>query len=78
MVLNEGSWPADGKLGIERLSSQYFGADIGDTVTLSSGREKLNGKSDGLIRHPFVEPPLFGGQAHFFTDATGLAEFRYP
>jgi putative ABC transport system permease protein len=31
-----------------------------------------------VIRHPFVQPPLFGGQAHFFVDEAGLERFGIP
>jgi putative ABC transport system permease protein len=65
-------------MGVERLSSQYFGIDIGDSVILELDGEERSFEVSGKIRHPFVEPPLFGGQAHFFTDAAGLAEFGIP
>src|SRR5215510_4733199 len=32
LQLKEGSWPEKDNLGIERLSSQYFGIDLGDKV----------------------------------------------
>ena len=32
LLLKEGSWPEKDGLGIERLSSQHFGIDIGDKV----------------------------------------------
>jgi hypothetical protein len=34
MILIEGDWPSEGQLAIERLSSQYFGPEIGDSVIL--------------------------------------------
>lgn len=78
VVLKEGSWPENGRLAIERLSSQHFGFEPGDQVTfLVNGAEKTF-QIDGKIRHPFVQPPPFGGQAHFFTDAAGLEEFGIP
>jgi putative ABC transport system permease protein len=78
VVLKEGVWPAEGKIAIERLSSQYFGPQIGENVILQVRGEEKELEVNGLIRHPFVQPPLFGGQAHFFTDAQGLAEFGIP
>jgi putative ABC transport system permease protein len=78
MILIEGDWPSEGQLAIERLSSQYFGPEIGDSVILQIRGEEETLIIDGLVRHPFVQPPLFGGQAHFFTDAAGLAAFGIP
>ena len=78
MLLIEGAWPTEGQLAIERLSSQYFGPAIGDSVILQIQGEEEVLAIEGLVRHPFVQPPLFGGQAHFFTDAEGLAAFGIP
>lgn len=78
IALRAGNWPADGAIGVERLSSQYFDVAIGDEVEFEIGGEATIFPVNGLIRHPFVQPPLFGGQAHFFTDAAGLAEFGIP
>lgn len=78
IVLIEGNWPSQGQLAIERLSSQYFGPEIGDSVILQIQGDEETLVIDGLVRHPFVQPPLFGGQAHFFTDAEGLAAFGIP
>ncbi len=50
----------------------------GDTVIMEVDGEAREFKIDGLIRHPFVQPPPFGGQAHFFAGAEGLAEFGVP
>jgi putative ABC transport system permease protein len=78
IALREGSWPAEGAIGVERLSGQYFDVAIGDQVEFEIGGEATAFPVSGLIRHPFVQPPLFGGQAHFFADAAGLAEFGVP
>ena len=78
IALREGSWPAGGAVGVERLSGQYFDVLIGDQVEFEIGGEATAFPVNGLIRHPFVQPPLFGGQAHFFADAAGLAEFGIP
>jgi putative ABC transport system permease protein len=78
VVLKEGVWPSDEKIGIERLSSQYFGPEIGDEVIFQVRGEEIEYEVNSLIRHPFVQPPPFGGQAHFFTDSAGLEEFGIP
>jgi putative ABC transport system permease protein len=78
LILKEGSWGGDGEVSIERLSSQYFGADIGDRLIFDVLGEERSFGISGKVRHPFVQPPLFGGQAHFFTSASGLADFGIP
>ncbi len=76
--LKEGAWPSAGQIGIERLSSQYFDVALGDQVEFEIDGEPVALEVGGKIRHPFVQPPPFGGQANFFTDAAGLAEFGVP
>ncbi len=78
VVLKDGVWAADGKISIERLSGQYWETGLGDEVIFDVGGEEQTFEVSGSIRHPFVQPPLFGGQAHFFTDAAGLEEFGIP
>ena len=78
VVLREGEWPQHPQIGVERLSSQHFGFDMGDQVIFELPDGERAFEIGGKIRHPFVQPPLFGGQAHFFTDAAGLAEFGIP
>ncbi len=76
--LKEGNWPDKDEIGIERLSSQFFEIDMGDSVIF-----ELDGADRALpvtskIRHPFVPPPQFGGDAVFFTDAQGMERFGIP
>jgi putative ABC transport system permease protein len=78
LQLKEGEWPQKGSIGIERLSSQYYGIDIGDKVIF-----ELDGTDRALpitskLRHPFVPPPQFGGDAVFFTDSQGMERFGIP
>jgi putative ABC transport system permease protein len=79
LELKEGEWPASGKVGIERLSSQYYDIAQGESVIFEINGEERSFEVGGLVRHPFVQPPLFGGQAHFFMDSAELeAEFNIP
>jgi putative ABC transport system permease protein len=78
VTLKEGDWAADGKINIERLSSQYYGLDLGEGVIFNINGGERSFELNGKIRHPFVQPPVFGGQAHFFTDAKGMKEFGIP
>jgi putative ABC transport system permease protein len=77
-VLKEGNWPGGDEIGIERLSSQYYDVPIGRTVTFQVDGEEKSYPVGSLIRHPFVQPPLFGGQAHFFVSAGQLEDFGIP
>jgi putative ABC transport system permease protein len=76
--LREGTWPASGSFAIERLSAVHWNVANGAKVIFDvKGTEEAR-RIDGRIRHPFVQPPRFGGQAHFFTDAEGLEKFGIP
>ena len=76
--LKEGAYPQDDKLAVERLTSAYFGIDMDHLIIFNANGEQLFYPIAGKIRHPFVQPPLFGGQAHFFADADSLEEFGIP
>ena len=78
LQLKEGEWPKKDNFGIERLSSQTFGIDIGDKVIFELDKSDRALPIAGKIRHNFVEPPDFGGDAVFFTDAQGLERFNIP
>lgn len=78
LQLKEGRWPHEDDLGIERLSSQYFGIDIGDKVIFELDKTDRALPISGKVRHPFVPPPQFGGDAYFFTNAQGMERFGIP
>lgn len=76
--LKAGEWPVAERIGIERLSSQYYQIETGDRVTFKLGGEEYSYNVNGKIRHPFVQPPLFGGQAHFFASQEVMGTFGIP
>jgi putative ABC transport system permease protein len=78
LALKEGMWPGTDGMAVERMTAQFFGMEIGDEVIFDNGDDQVSYELTGIVRHPFVEPPPFGGQAHFFTNAEGLAEFGIP
>ncbi|MBE7550797.1 MAG: ABC transporter permease [Anaerolineales bacterium] len=78
LQLKEGVWPEKDDFAIERLSSQFFGVELGDKVILELDKTDRAFRITGKIRHNFVEPPAFGGDAVFFTDAQGLERFNIP
>jgi putative ABC transport system permease protein len=74
--LKEGEWPEGDGIGIERLSAQFFGLDIGDEVIFEMDKTDRALPITGKVRHPFVPPPQFGGDAVFFVDADGMERFN--
>ncbi|MFQ5616462.1 MAG: FtsX-like permease family protein, partial [Anaerolineales bacterium] len=78
LTLKEGQWPEDDNIAVERLSSQGYGIEIGDEIIFEMDGFDRVFPIRGKIRHPFVLPPDFGGQAYFFMDAKGLTHFGIP
>lgn len=78
LILKEGEWPDEMFIGVERLSSQYYDVALGDEILFELEGTDRPFTVNSLIRHPFVQPPPFGGEAHFFTDAQGLARMGIP
>ncbi|MBI4673655.1 MAG: FtsX-like permease family protein [Chloroflexi bacterium] len=76
--LKQGAWPRKDNVAIERLSSSYYGADIGDTVWFKQGDRIREFTVAGKVRHPFVPPPQFGGQAYLFMSREGMERFGVP
>ncbi len=76
LQLKEGEWPHKDNLAIERLSSQYYGINIGDEVIFETDKSDRRLLITGKVRHNFVEPPQFGGDAVFLADAPALERFN--
>ena len=76
--LKAGTWPERKRLSIERLSSQYFGLDPGDQIILEINDKARSLPFTGKVRHPFVNPPEFGGPAVFFGSAEVMELFEAP
>lgn len=72
----DGEWPTRGSVGIERLSSAFYKANIGDTVTIKDDNSRERTYTiNGLIRHPFIPPPEFGGNAVFFISREDMERY---
>lgn len=78
MSLLAGSFPYEKAIAIERLSAKYAHLNLGDTLEINTpnGSEKLT--IAGIIRHPFVKPPTFGGQLHIFIAPELATLFKIP
>ena len=76
--LKQGSWPQGNALGIERLASQFLKTGVGDRVLIRYDNIEHEYPIGGLIRHPFVPPPDFGGPPYFFANAEQMERFDFP
>lgn len=75
MTLSLGTWPNHKKLAVERLSAKFTGLKPGDSVEFETDTGNQAFSVVGVIRHPFVKPPPFGGQVHFFIAPESAAVF---
>ncbi len=78
LLLNEGIWPEERAIGVERITSDYYGIDIGDEVIFELAGTDRAFPVEGRIRHPFVPPPDFGGNAYFFAGEETMARLGFP
>jgi putative ABC transport system permease protein len=74
-ALETGAWPSQDYLAVENLSAQFSGLSLGDSLEFKTAGDNMNLPIKGIVRHPFVKPPKFGGQVHFFADASGGLPF---
>ncbi len=77
-TLISGSWPVQNQLAIEQMSARTTGLKAGDTITLQSRSGLKSMQISGIVRHPFVKPPKFGGQVQFFIDSIYSEPFGTP
>jgi putative ABC transport system permease protein len=89
--LLEGNWPGESAdpereapgaftLAVERQTSGYFGIPLGASIIVESRPGEL-ASIDGVLRKPYVMPPLFGVPATFYATPetiTRLAGVRDP
>jgi putative ABC transport system permease protein len=78
MTLLSGLFPQDSNIAVERLSARFAALKMADVIEFATptGSEKLT--VNGIIRHPFVKPPAFGGQLHFFIAPELAPTFGIP
>lgn len=76
--LVSGDWPARQQIAVENLSQAASGLAIGDTLEFEAQAGVISLPISGVVRHPFVKPPKFGGQLHFFADPATAAQFGLP
>jgi len=78
MGLVSGDFPKDQHIAAERLSAQYAKLNIGDSIEFATAKGSETLSLSGIIRHPFVKPPAFGGQLHFFIAPELAPKFGIP
>ncbi len=76
--LRAGAWPDRHGIGVERITRDYYGLDMGQQIIFEMEGTDRAFPITGLIRHPFVPPPDFGGNAYFFFDEATMARFGFP
>ncbi len=78
LQLKAGVWPDRNDIGIDRSASDFYDIPLGDQIIFELDQTDRALDVTGKIRHPFVPPPAFGGEARFFVDAEGLERFGIP
>jgi putative ABC transport system permease protein len=78
LELKEGSWPTSRGVGVERITSEYYNIAMGEEITFELEGTDRAFPVTGLVRHPFVPPPQFGGNAYFFVDRQTMTRFGFP
>ena len=78
LQLDRGAWPGDGGIGVERITSDYYGIALGDEIIFELEGTDRAFPITGRIRHPFVPPPDFGGNAYFFFNQEEMTHFGFP
>ncbi len=65
----DGEWPAEDNLVVERLASEYFEISSGSSVIIETAAGEQEYPVVGVVREHMVFPPLWGGNAIFFSTA---------
>ena len=73
LTLTAGQWPTKQEIAVERLSSNTFGIQMGDDILLELSGTNRTFPVAGIIRHPFVPPPDFGGDTYFMVSPEVMA-----
>ncbi len=74
-ALASGNWPTIGRIAVENLTAQNDSLNAGDSIEFQTEHGAQTLSIEGIVRHPFVKPPKFGGQPHFFASSSDAASF---
>jgi putative ABC transport system permease protein len=75
MALSSGDWPVGNSIALERMSAKFANLKLVDIIEFDTEMGSRSFSVTGVIRHPFVKPPPFGGQLHFFIAPESAAIF---
>lgn len=78
LTLVAGHWPDKQSIAVERLSSAAFDIQMGDEIILELEGTDRSFPVEGMIRHPFVPPPDFGGDTYLMVNEDIMARFGIP
>jgi putative ABC transport system permease protein len=76
--LKQGVWPKKDQIGVDRSAAAFYDIQIGSQIIFDLDKTDRPLTVNGIIRHPFVPPPSFGGEPRFFMDGQGLERFNIP
>ena len=71
--LMAGRWPEQRALAVDRLSAKHFAVPLGSTLVVEFGRYERQLSVEGVLRHPYVQPPQLGGEPVFSATPETLA-----
>jgi putative ABC transport system permease protein len=71
-TLETGDWATQGQVTLENLSAQEIPLALNTPIEFETPRGNIFLNLSGVVRHPFVKPPQFGGQIHFFANTSSL------
>ena len=77
-TLESGNWPSADNIAVENLSAEANSLTIADSVEFDTPQGVQSLLIDGIVRHPFVKPPKFGGQTVFFAHLSTTGLFDVP
>jgi putative ABC transport system permease protein len=63
--LEEGRWPADHELAMDRITADFFQLKIGDSIQIERSHQMRSVPIVGIVTSYMVFPPPFGGNALF-------------
>ncbi len=68
-----GEWPAKRTMAADRLTTDYFDVSLGATVIVEFERYERRLPIEGVVSHPYIQPPQLGGDPVFFASPETFA-----
>jgi putative ABC transport system permease protein len=74
VTVESGDWPHDKDLAVGQGTDTVYGIEMGAVVEIRVDRQVHDATVGGVLYHPNVQPPTFGGLAQFYTTRERFAE----